>query len=81
MLFSYMKCRFSLSCRELEEMMSIRGAKINHSTLQRWVKRFVYLIDKHVRKRKKPVNESWRMDETYIKLNGQSVYLYRTVDS
>ncbi len=41
-----MKCRFSLSYRELEEMMMIRGAEIDHSTLQRWVKRFVPLIVK-----------------------------------
>lgn len=81
MLFVYMKCRFSLSYRELEEMMSIRGAEIDHATLQRWVKRFVPLIDKRVRQRKKPVNGSWRMDETYIKLNGKWVYLYRAVDS
>ncbi len=66
MLFVYMKCRFSLSYRELEEMM-IRGATIDHSTLQRWVKRFVPLIDQRVRRRKKPVNGNWRMDETYIK--------------
>jgi putative transposase len=80
MLFVYMKCRFSLSYRELEEMMSIRGANVDHSTLQRWVKRFTKLIDKKVRTRKKPVNGSWRMDETYIKLNGKWVYLYRAVD-
>ena len=80
MLFVYMKCRFSLSYRELEEMMMIRGAEIDHSTLQRWVKRFVCLIDQRVRQRKKPVGESWRMDETYIKLNGKWVYLYRAVD-
>jgi putative transposase len=76
----YMKCRFSLSYRELEEMMMIRGAMVDHSTLQRWVKRFVSLIDSRVRARKKPVKESWRMDETYIKLNGKWVYLYRAVD-
>ena len=81
MLFVYMKCRFSLSYRDLEELMSIRGAKIDHATLQRWVKRFVPLIDKKVRQRKKPVNGSWRMDETYIKLKGKWVYLYRAVDS
>ena len=75
-----MKCRFSLSYRELEEMMMIRGALVDHSTLQRWVKRFVSLIDSRVRARKKPVNGSWRMDETYIKLNGKWVYLYRAVD-
>ena len=80
MLFVYMKCRLSLSYRELEEMMIIRGANVDHSTLQRWLKRFVCLIDKRVRQRKKPTNGSWRMDETYIKLNGKWVYLYRAVD-
>ena len=79
-LFVYMKCRFSLSYRELEEMMIMRGVSVDHSTLQRWVKRFTRLIDKRVRARKKPVNGSWRMDETYIKLNGNWVYLYRAVD-
>ena len=81
MLFVYMKCRFSLSYRDLEEMSIIRGAEIDHSTLQRWVIRFVPLIDKEVRKRKKPVGSSWRMDETYIKLNGKWIYLYRALDS
>lgn len=81
MLFVYMKCRFSLSYRDLEEMASIRGAVIDHATLQRWLIRFVPLIDKEVRKRKKPTGRSWRMDETYIKLNGKWVYLYRAVDS
>jgi putative transposase len=45
-----------------------------------WVMRFAKLIDQRVRKRKRPVNVSWRMDETYIKLNGKWVYLYRAVD-
>jgi putative transposase len=80
MLFVYMKCRFSLSYRDLEEMMRIRGLSVDHSTLQRWVKRFTKLIDQKVRARKKQVNGSWRMDETYIKLNGKFVYLYRAVD-
>ena len=75
-----MKCRFSLSYRDLEEMMQIRGAVIDHSTLQRWVRRFARLITDRVRARKKPVSGSWRMDETYIKLNGKWIYLYRAVD-
>ena len=81
MLFVYMKCRFSLSYRDLEEMAHIRGAVVDHSTLQRWIIRFVPLLDKQVRKRKKTVGSSWRMDETYIKVNGKWVYLYRAVDS
>ncbi len=58
----------------------MRGALIDHATLQRWVKTFSQLIDRRVRKRKRSVNGSWRMDETYIKLNGRWVYLYRAVD-
>jgi putative transposase len=80
MTFVYMKCRFSLSYRDLEEMMSMRGASVDHATLQRWVKSFVSLIETRVRKRKKPVGSSWRMDETYIRLNGEWIYLYRAVD-
>ncbi|MGI2262058.1 IS6 family transposase [Candidatus Cardinium hertigii] len=80
LLFVYMKCRFSLSYRDLEEMMRMRGAKIDHSTLQRWVIKFIPLIDQEVRKRKRPVGSSWRMDETYVKLNGKWIYLYRAVD-
>ena len=76
-----MKCRFSLSYRDLEEMANIRGASIDHATMQRWIIRFVPLIDARVRKYKKPTGSSWRMDETYIKVNGRWVYLYRAVDS
>ena len=54
MMFVYMKCRFSLSYRDLEEMMIMREAFVDHSTLQRWVKQFVSLMEKRVRKRKKP---------------------------
>jgi putative transposase len=81
MLFVYMKCRFSLSYRELEEMASIRGIFVDHATIQRWVIRFARLLDWQIRKNKKPVGSSWRMDETYIKVEGQWAYLYRAVDS
>lgn len=81
MLFVYMKCRFSLSYRDLEEMAIIRGVRLDHATIARWVLKFVKLIDLKVRKYKKPVGSSWRMDETYIKVNGKWVYLYRALDS
>jgi putative transposase len=81
MLFTYMKARFSLSYRDLEEMAIIRGVRIDHATLQRWVIRFAKLIDMQVRKYKRPTGSSWGMDETYIKVNGKWVYLYRAVDS
>jgi putative transposase len=81
MLFVYMKCRFSLSYRDLEEMAIIRGVRLDHATIARWVLRFVKLIYCRVRKYKKPVGSSWRMDETYIKVNGRWMYLYRALDS
>jgi hypothetical protein len=62
-----MKCRFPLSYRELEEMMIMRGASVDHSTLQRWVRRLTRLIDKRVRCHKKPVNGSWRTFEIHDK--------------
>ena len=71
MLCLYMKFRFSLSYREIEELCQLRGLDIDHSTLQRWVERFASLLDTRFRQRKKKVHSSWRMDETYIKLKGR----------
>ena len=81
MMFVYMKLRFSLSYRDLEEMMSMRGSSIDHSTVQRWIIRFTPLLEREVRKRTKPTGGSWRMDETYVKIKGKWVYLYRADDS
>ena len=76
----YIKGRYSLSYREVEEIGGFRGVDIDHATLQRWVVKFMPLLECKFRKRKRPVNGSWRMDETYIKVKGKWVYLYRAVD-
>jgi putative transposase len=80
MLCLYFKFRYSLSYRDVEELSGLRGLSIDHSTVQRWVESFTSLLDQRFRARKHDVNVSWRMDETYIKLNGEWVYLYRAVD-
>lgn len=80
MVSLFMKGRYSLSYREIEEISRLRGLTIDHATLQRWVVKFMPLLEKKFRKRKKPVSSSWRMDETYIRVNGKWVYLYRAVD-
>jgi transposase-like protein len=72
---------YSLSLRNLEEMMAERGIIVDHSTLYRWVIRLVPLLDKAFRRRKRTVGRRWRMDETYIKIKGQWKYLYRAVDT
>src|SRR3954447_18816977 len=76
----YFKLRFSLSYRDVEELLSIRGVRVDHATIQRWVYKFTPLIEKTFIKRKKVVGNSWRMDETYIKVKGEWMYLYRAVD-
>lgn len=69
-----------LSYRHLEEMMQERGVQVDHSTISRWAIRFLPLLEKVFRKHKRLVGGSWRMDETYIKVNGQWKYLYCAVD-
>ena len=76
----YFKLRFSLSYRDVEELLKIRGIRVDHATLQRWVYKFTPLIETTYKKRRKPVGKSWRLDETYIKVKGQWYYLYRAVD-
>ena len=76
----YFKLRFTLSYRDVEELLKIRGVKVDHSTIQRWVFKFSPMIEATMHKRKKHVCDSWRMDETYIKVAGKDRYLYRAVD-
>ncbi|MDE1478484.1 IS6 family transposase [Xenorhabdus bovienii] len=72
---------YALSLRNLEEIMAERGIAVNHSTLSRWVHRWVPLIVKRYRRSQPEVERRWRMDETYIKIKGQGRYLYSAVDS
>ena len=71
---------YPLSYRHLEEMMQERGVVVDHSSINRWAIRFLPVLEKAFRKHKHAVGTSWRMDETYIRINGAWKYLYRAVD-
>ncbi|MGC1181952.1 IS6 family transposase [Legionella sp.] len=72
---------YSLSYRDIEELALERGLKADHSTLNRWVIEYAPQLEESFRKRnKRSMGISWRMDETYIKVKGLWVYLYRAVD-
>jgi transposase, IS6 family len=73
--------RYSLSYRDLEEMMAERGFCVDHTTIYRWVQHYAPVLERKCRSRLKPTNNSWRVDETYIKVKGEWMYLYRAVDS
>jgi len=71
---------YPISYRQLEEMMGERGVSVDHSTLNRWVIKYVPEVEKQYRRRQCAVGRSWQLDETYVKIKGKWAYLYRAVD-
>ena len=71
---------YSLSYRDIEELAAERGLFVDHSTIQRWVVHYAPQLEAAFRKNnKRKPNGSWRMDDTYLKLKGKDIYLYRAV--
>ena len=61
-------------------MMNERGIRLAHTTILRWVQHYTPEFEKRWKRYARPVGGSWRMDETYVKVRGEWVYLYRAVD-
>jgi len=71
---------YKLSYRDVCDLMAERGVTAVHTTVLRWVQRFVPAFEKKWKNYTRPVGSSWRVDETYIKVKGRWRYLYRAVD-
>jgi transposase-like protein len=71
---------FKLSYRDLVAMMGERGIDLAHTTILRWVQHYTPQFEQRWNRFARSVGGSWRMDETYIKVRGVWVYLYRAVD-
>jgi transposase, IS6 family len=69
--------RYCLSYRDLEEMMAERGLQVDHTTIYRWVQKYAPELEQRRKPHLKQTNGSWRVDETYIKVKGEWLYLYR----
>ena len=74
-------CQFALSYRDLILMMEERGLSASHTTLMRWVHQYAPELKKRTKSHLRMTNDSWRVDETYVKIKGQWHYLYRAIDS
>ena len=71
---------YRLSYRDLVAMMAERGVIISHTTIMRWVIRYVPEFEKRWNRFARSIGSSWRADETYISIKGKWHYLYRAVD-
>ena len=73
--------RYSLSFRDVEELLSERGLEADPTTIWRWVQRYGPELEERPRRHLKPTHKSWHVDETYVRVKGRGCYLYRAIDS
>lgn len=73
-------CHFSLSYRDVSEVLKERDISVHPTTIMRWVYEYRTLIYQIWKKKNKHAKQSWKLDETYIKFKGEWCYLYRTID-
>ena len=73
--------RFTLSLREVEELLAERGIAVTYETIRVWVARFGPLIARHLRRRRGPSSGIWHLDEMFVRIAGGQMYLCRAVHS
>ena len=72
--------RFSLSYRDVEDLLAERGINVSYETIRRWCSRFGPVYANRLRKRSGPGGDQWFVDEVFIRIDGLQRYLYRAVD-
>jgi putative transposase len=73
--------RFTLSLREIEDLLAERGLAVSYETVRRWVNHFGPMIAADLRKRRPKPHTTWHLDEVYLRIDGRTVYLWRAVDA
>src|SRR5450432_3841922 len=73
--------RFTLSLRDIEDLLAERGITVSYETVRRWVSHFGPMIAADLRKRRPKPDTTWHLDEVYLKIDGRVVYLWRAVDA
>ena len=77
----WLYARFTLSFRDVEDLLAERGIAVSYETVRRWVNHFGPMIAANLRKRRPKPDTTWHLDEVYLKIDGRLVYLWRAVDS
>ena len=73
--------RFTLSLRDVEDLLAERGVAVSYETVRCWVNHFGPMIAADLRKRRVKPHTTWHLDEVYLKIDGRMVYLWRAVDA
>jgi transposase-like protein len=73
--------RFTLSLRDVEDLLAERGITVSYESIRRWINHFGPMIAADLRKRRPKPHTSWHLDEVYLKIDGRMVYLWRAVDA
>jgi len=73
--------RFTLSFRDVEDLLAERGISVSYETVRRWVNHFGPLVAAKLRRRRPKLHTVWHLDEVYLKIDGRLVYLWRAVDA
>jgi putative transposase len=72
--------RFSLSFRDVEELLAQRGIVVTYETVRQWCLKFGQTYANELRRRRPRCGDKWHLDEMYLKINGKTHYLWRAVD-
>jgi putative transposase len=72
--------RFTLSLRDLEELLAQRGVEVSYETIRCWTLKFGRLYAKNLRRSRPRPTGRWHLDEVVVKISGQRMYLWRAVD-
>jgi transposase-like protein len=72
--------RFTLSYRDVEELLAERGLEVSYETVRRWVRKFGATVAQRLRKQRPHPSDRWHLDEMVVRIAGRRMYLWRAVD-
>jgi putative transposase len=77
----WMYLRFTLSYRDVEDLLAERGIEVSYETVRRWVHTFGPAIARRLRARRPKPHSRWHLDEMFVRIGGRQMYLWRAVDA
>lgn len=73
--------RFTLSYRDVEDLLAERGIDVTYETVRRWVLKFGRAYAQRIRRRRPRPDDRWHLDEVFVSIEGKQMYLWRAVDA